>query len=259
MTKMPPNDRVALEICLDSVESAIAADRGGAERVELCADLLEGGITPSAGLIAGVRKKISIGLQVMIRPRGGDFCYTAEEFEVMKKDILMAKQLGADGVVFGLLHPDGNVDVPRTRELVELARPMTVTNHRAFDMSSELFKALNDIVDAGAQRILTSGGEATVPEGLDKLRQLVLAAGERIIILPGGGIVPQDAQRIVEQTGVRELHVALGTVFPSPMRFQNSKIAMGSIDGYEYKRTVIRPEEVEKLVQSANRAVAPSV
>jgi copper homeostasis protein len=246
------NNPIAVEICLDSVESAVAADRGGADRVELCADLMEGGITPSAGLIAAVRQKIVIGLQVMIRPRGGDFCYTPDEFDVMKKDVLMAKQLGADGVVFGILDPEGNVDVARARQLVDLARPMNVTHHRAFDMARDLSKALEDIIETGSDRILTSGGEATVPEGLSMLRGLVQAAGDRIVILPGGGVVPEQAQHIIEQTGVKELHIALGTAFPSPMRYKNPKIAMGAIEGYEYQRSVVRAEDVEKFVQSAN-------
>ena len=245
-----PNTHIPLEICLDSVESALAAERGGADRVELCADLLEGGITPSAGLIAAVRQKTSIGLQVMIRPRGGDFCYTAPEFEIMRKDVRMAKQLGANGVVFGILDAEGNVDVNRTRELVELARPLNVTHHRAFDMANDLFRALEDVIKTGADRILTSGGEATVAAGLETIGRLVKAAGDRTIIMPGGGISGDDIRLVVEKSGVREVHVGLGTEVPSPMRYRNQKIAMGSIEGHEYKRLVVQAEEVRKLVES---------
>ncbi len=248
---MPTENSITLEICLDSVESAIAAERGGAHRVELCSDLLEGGITPSAGLISAVRSRMSIGLQVMIRPRGGDFCYTNEEFEVMRQDILTAKRLGADGVVFGILDADGTVDVERVRQLVDLARPLKVTHHRAFDMASDLFRALEDIVSTGADRVLTSGGEATVTKGLPVIKRLVEAAKDRIVILPGGGITRNDVLEIVEQTGVREIHAGLDSTFPSPMRFRNEKIAMGSVEGYEYRRTVLLQKDVEELLKAA--------
>jgi copper homeostasis protein len=231
---------ILLEVCIDSVESASAAEDGGAGRVELCGDLLEGGITPSAGMIAQVRRKISIGLQVMVRPRGGDFCYTPDEFEVMKRDVLMAKQLGADGVVLGILDSDGNVDKARTRQLVALAQPLNVTFHRAFDMSSNLGRALQDVIAAGAHRILTSGGEPTAEEGAHVIAELVKAASGRIVIMAGGGIRASNAQSIVGKTQVREIHAGLS-------------VPMGSADTREYRRFVVSAETVRSFKAALDR------
>jgi copper homeostasis protein len=158
---------IVLEICIDSVEAAMAAQQGGANRVELCADLLEGGTTPSAGTIHLARRSIDIDLNVIIRPRGGDFCYTPVEFEVMKLDIETAKAAGANGVVIGVLNEDGSVDADRTSELVTLARPMSVTFHRAFDMARDPYQALETLIDLGVDRVLTTGQESSVLEGLD--------------------------------------------------------------------------------------------
>src|ERR1035438_4067455 len=169
-----------VEICVESVESAIAAERGGAQRVELCSDLLEGGVTPSAGLIKLVRQQIGIGLFTMIRPRGGDFCYTDLEFEVMQQDIRQARDLGADGVILGVLDGCARVDVARTRQLVELAGPLPVTFHRAIDMTPDPRAALDDVVETGAARVLTSGGAPRVTEGLSTVACMVKKAGERI-------------------------------------------------------------------------------
>jgi copper homeostasis protein len=239
-----------LEICVDSVESAIAAERGGAQRVELCTDLLEGGITPSAGLIALVRQSIAIGLFVMIRPRGGDFCYTALEFEVMREEIRQARRLGADGIVLGLLNEQGGVDVPRTRQLVELAAPLPVTFHRAIDMTPSPSHALVDVLATGACRILTSGGAANAKLGIREIACMVETAKGRIAIMVASGITPDTITAIAEHTGATEFHSSARTEFNSPARFRKRGMAMGDIRDREYKRFIVRQESVRALATS---------
>jgi copper homeostasis protein len=239
--------KVLVEVCVDSVESAVAAERGGAARVELCSDLLEGGITPSAGLIATVRSKVSISLHPIIRPRPGDFFYSDIEFQIMRRDIEAAKELGADGVVLGILDQHGSVDVERTRELVELARPLSVTFHRAFDMSSDLRKALDNVCQTGSDRILTSGGEQTCLQGIDVIASLVKAADGRIAIMAGGGIGPRDALNIVESTGVREIHVGLSSPVASPMLYRNPRVSISRAAGRDYERVQVLEEDVRTL------------
>ena len=247
------SDPVCIEVCVDSVASAVAAKRGGAARIEICSGLVEGGVTPSLGLLQILRARTSITMHVMIRPRGGDFCYDADEFRIMRRDLESMKQLAMDGVVFGLLDTTGNVDVARTRELVELARPLQVTFHRAFDMSFDLFRALEDVCAAGADRILTSGGEQTCLQGVQTIAQLIERAGERIIVMPGSGIKPNNVGRILEQTGAKEIHVGLRTSVPSPMVHRNSRVSLGSIEGHEYNRAVVLEENVRALCRAARR------
>ncbi len=238
---------ILIEVCVDSVVSAVAAERGGAERIELCSDLFEGGVTPSAGLIEAVRASISIGLHVLVRPRPGDFCYTEEEFRVIRRDIEIAKGLSADGVALGVLKTNGAVDVTRTRELVELARPLSVTFHRGFDMSADLLRSLEEACSAGVDRILTSGGEPDCSQGGEMIRGLVDAAGDRIVIMAGGGIRPHNASMLLDRTHVREIHVGLGSHVASPMEFRNSRISMGKAQGREYERTQVMEESVREL------------
>jgi copper homeostasis protein len=248
---------IVVEVCVDSVASAVAAERGGAARVELCSDLLEGGITPSAGLIATVRSRISIGLLPIIRPRPGDFCYSEQEMEIMGRDIETAKELGADGVVVGILDPEGKVDVERTRQLVELAKPLSVTFHRAFDMSSDIFGALESVCQTGAKRILTSGGEQTCFEGIDVIAALVKSARGRVAVMAGGGIGHKDAPTIVERTGVREIHVGLSSSVASPMRYRNPRVSISRASGREFERNQVLEEDVRTLHRALSLSHQP--
>lgn len=216
-----------IEVCVDSVESALAAQEGGADRVELCDNLMEGGTTPSAGMIEVACERLQIGLHVIIRPRGGDFVYSETELEVMRRDIIRAKALRCDGVVLGMLTPDGEIDLDRTAELVELARPLSVTFHRAFDMTADPFRALDDLIGLGVDRVLTSGQEASALEGVDLIRDLVRRAGDRIVVMPGGG-VGRHIRKIVERSGVREVHLTATKTVESVMRYRNARVAMGS-------------------------------
>jgi copper homeostasis protein len=241
-----------IEICVDSVEGAIAAERGGADRVELCDNLIEGGTTPSAGTIKIARARLKIGLQVIVRPRGGDFLYTPTEFEVMTEDIRLAKSLGADGVVIGCLTAAGDVDMDRTQALIDLARPMNVTFHRAFDMCRDPRQGLEDLVRLGADRVLTSGQESTCLEGQELLAELHRQAAGRIIVMPGGGLTPRNVRRIVQATGVAEVHLSARSTVESGMEFRNSRCFMGG---------TLRPPEFSWKVtdEKAVRAVVTAL
>lgn len=225
----------------------MAAERGGADRVELCAGLPEGGTTPSAGMIAAVRKKVAIGLQIMIRPRGGDFCYSAEEFGIMQRDILIAKQLGANGVVFGMLDVEGNVDKERMRQLIEMARPLKVTCHRAFDMTCDFNRALEDLVEVGMDRILTSGGKKSAVDAMPTLAQLVQEAQGRISVMGCGELSIANVKAVVKYTHISEVHAGLGNPVPSVMRFRNQKISMGTLSNTEYQHVVVSESSVREL------------
>lgn len=218
---------LSFEVCVDSVESAEAAQFGGASRIELCSALGEGGLTPSLGLMEVVRARVTVPIAAMIRPRAGDFCYSAAEFEVMRRDLIALKERGANMMVFGLLEPDGSIDQARTRELIALARPLPVTFHRAFDMTRDPRAALETLIELGCERVLTSGQEKSVLEGLDLLVDLVRQAGGRIGVVPGGGITERNLPRILRECRVREFHVSASATRDSAMIFRNTRIPMG--------------------------------
>ena len=240
---------LTIEICIDSVEGAMAAQAGGAQRVELCDNLVEGGTTPSAGMIALTRQQITIDLNVIIRPRGGDFCYSALEFAVMKHDVLLAKQLGANGIVIGLLNPDGTVDRARTAELIALARPLSVTFHRAFDMTVDPQQALEALIELTVDRVLTSGQESSALEGLDCITALVHQAAGRISVMPGGGIHERNLEKIVRESGVKEVHLSARTAVASAMTYQNTRVYMGgAYRSPEFTRQTTNPTRVAAVV-----------
>jgi copper homeostasis protein len=201
---------LVLEVCVESIDHAVAAERGGAHRIELCSDLASGGITPSAGLIEASRHHLRLPIHLLIRPRAGDFLYSDYEFEIMERDIHIAKHLRMDGIVLGLLDENERVDVPRTRTLVDLARPLPVTFHRAFDECQDRDACLEAVIQTGAARILTSAGQARARDGITALAHLVRAARDRIVVMPGGGVDVDNVQLILRQTAAREIHTSLG-------------------------------------------------
>jgi copper homeostasis protein len=244
-----------LEICVDSVESAVAAEAGGAQRIELCSALAEGGLTPSAGLIDAVRARVGIGVHVMIRPRGGDFCYSQDDLRVMRRDIQHAAEAGADGVVLGLLTPAGEVNIDGTRALIELARPMQVTFHRAIDMTPNVDRALEDVIRSGADRILTSGAAQTATAGTAQVASLVHAASGRIRIMVCGGVRPENIEHIARETGASEFHAALRTVLPSPVTYRKSGLALGDPSFDAYERQGVLVDDVRSLRSAIDRVL----
>ncbi len=213
-----------LEIAVFNIQSALLGVNAGANRIELCENPADGGTTPSYGTLKTVREKISIPVFPIIRARGGDFIYTDEEFAVMQKDILLCKQLGFEGIVIGLLNKDATVDKERTKRLVELAYPLEVTFHRAFDRTKDAFQSLEDIIDCGCQRILTSGQVPNAFDGKDLIKQLIEQADDRIIIMPGSGIRSNNIKAIADYTGAKELHSSARKNISSVMEFINENM-----------------------------------
>ena len=211
-----------LEVIGFNIESCIIAQSAGANRIELCDGPAEGGTTPSYGFIKAARKKLQIELYPIIRPRGGDFLYNPDEFEIMKNDIKLCKELNCDGIVIGILQADGTVDKERCTQLVELAYPLGVTFHRAFDRTVDPFKALEAIIEIGCVRILTSGQRPTAADGAELISQLIKQAAERIIIMPGSGIRSDNIVDIVTKTNATEFHTSARIMAESKMIFKGS-------------------------------------
>jgi len=246
--------QVILEVCANSVASAIAAQQGGAYRVELCENLHEGGTTPSYGDILVARKNLDIKLYVLIRPRGGDFLYTDLEYEIMRADVKHCLDAGCDGIVIGLLNADGTVDKHRCAELVRLARNAGagVTFHRAFDLCNDQFKAMEDIIEIGCERILTSGGKTTAIEGASRIAELVNKAGCRIAIMPGSGVNESNVAHLVHFTDVTEVHSSARKRVHTQMTFKNDHIIMENSYGDEYSYEVSDAERVRAIIEAAN-------
>lgn len=241
------SNKSKIEICANSVESAVKAQQAGAYRVELCAGIPEGGTTPSFGEIRMARQLLhQTKLHVIIRPRGGDFLYSPIEQEIMLHDIKVARQLGADGVVFGCLTAEGDVDVPLMKKLMNGVGEMSVTFHRAFDMCSNPKEALEQIIDLGIDRILTSGQEETAEKGIPLLKELVELADGRIIIMPGCGVNAGNIRKIAEETGTSEFHFSGRSAVDSGMIYRNSKVSMGgTVKIEEYVRELTDPDKVK--------------
>jgi copper homeostasis protein len=243
------------EVCLQSVDGAVAAERGGADRVELCAALVEGGITPSLGTVKACRDAVDIDIMVMIRPRGGDFDYTERELDVMVQDIRNLRGIGVTGIVFGMLEHNGKVARSQVQRLVEEAgSEHSVCFHRAFDVALDPFVTLETLIELGVDRVLTSGQAASVPEGVPVLKQLVEQAAGRIDILPGSGIFPENVAEVIAKTGVTEFHATAFETLTSQMQHQNPVVYMGIPGLPEYDRQVTSETEVRRFIEAARKA-----
>lgn len=240
-----------LEICVDNIVSAIIAQESGADRIELCGSLTEGGTTPGLGTIRSVREKISIGLHVIIRPRGGDFLYSKAEYEIMKRDIEICGENNVNGVVLGILLPDGNIDIERTARLIEFSRPMSVTFHRAYDLTDDPLKSLEGVISAGADRLLTSGQRNKAEDGMDLITKLVENSNDRIIIMPGSGINESNIRHIANSTKANEFHLTGRKTIDSCMIFRREDVSLGgSYDQSEFTRKIADGELIRSIIST---------
>lgn len=233
-----------IEIATTDFVTTKLAVEGGADRIELCAALTEGGTTPSYGMIKKCREAFTVQLFPIIRPRSGDFFYTDEEVEIMMNDVTLCKQLGCDGVVIGLLGKDGNIDLKRSERLIQLAYPLEVTFHRAFDRCRDPFEALEQLIEIGCQRILTSGQQPVAPQGINLIAQLVKASDNRIVIMPGSGVRKENIKELAEKTGAKEFHSSLRSKAKSKMEFIHPAFAES---GESYTNAAVDAEEVKAL------------
>lgn len=244
-----------LEVVVYNIESALKAQEGGADRIELCDNPGEGGTTPSFGVIEAVRQNVNLDVYVMIRPRGGDFHYSNYEFHCMKRDIDQCQKISVDGVVLGILNADGTIDKKRCKELIERAKPMKVTCHRAFDMTRDPFEALEDCIEVGFDRILTSGYQTSAIKGVTLIAELVSRSKGRISIMPGAGVNEETVEPIVDVTGAQEIHFSAIGSRDSGMKYRNAAIVgMGTEEGSEFKLRTVNPDRVRKMRELAERA-----
>lgn len=246
---------VIVEACVDSVDAAVSAERAGAHRIELCADLAEGGTTPSAGAIAVACEQLEIPVFVMIRPRGGDFLYSPAERDTMIRDIAIARDLGAQGIVLGALARDGTVDVDLTGAFVDAALPLPVTFHRALDLTRDLAASLEALIECKVARVLTSGGARRAADGIEMLGTLAARAGDRLTVMAGGGIDAGAAAMILERTAIRELHVGGARLIDSAMTFRRSDMSFARAPlPDEYTLAVPDEARLRAVVDAAHRA-----
>lgn len=244
-----------IEVVVYNIASALKAQEGGADRIELCDNPGDGGTTPSYGTIELVRQNVSLDVFVMIRPRGGDFFYSSYEFHAMKRDISQCQKLSVDGIVFGILNADGTIDKKRCKELIAKAKPLKVTCHRAFDMTRDPFEALEDCIEAGFDRVLTSGQQAQAAMGAGLIGELVKKANGRIAIMPGSGVNEETVTSIISKSGAQEVHCSATLFTESGMLFRNPDIAgMGSEEGAEFKLRTVDPNRVRKIRELAQSA-----
>nr|WP_321452543.1 copper homeostasis protein CutC [uncultured Carboxylicivirga sp.] len=238
-----------LEVSTYSIEGVKEALKLRADRLELCSNVKEGGTTPSYGFVKAALKTGHPNVFIIVRPRGGDFLYTDDEFDIIKKDIIEAKKMGVHGVVSGILNADGTIDKPRTRQLIELATPMKFTFHRAFDMTCDYKKALSDLIDLGVDTVLTSGTKNTAIEGKEIIKELVELAQGKINILVGSGVNPTNMEELQKSTNAHEYHMSAMKMVKSEMEFFNTDLNMGNVDSDEYMKQTVDAEKIAKAVE----------